>query len=65
MAKPQPQLDAPDTPAPLAPAVADAVEAWFVAHFHDLGPRLDTPLYNHVHAAKHDLLARLAPHCPA
>lgn len=48
---------------PAAPSVAqpsDAmVDAWFAAHFHNLGAQLDTPLYNRLHAAKEDLKVRL------
>jgi hypothetical protein len=38
------------------PADVDAaIDAWFAQHFHGLGPMLDTPLYNVLHAAKEDL----------
>lgn len=37
----------------------DAVEAWFAAHFHNLGAQLDTEVYNRLHAAKEDLKVRL------
>lgn len=33
----------------------EIIEAWFARHFHGLGPRLDTELYNHIYAAKDDL----------
>jgi hypothetical protein len=33
----------------------EIIEEWFARHFHGLGPKLDTELYNLVYAAKDDL----------
>lgn len=35
------------------------IEQWFAKHFHGLGTKLDTDLYNLIHAAKTDLKAVL------
>jgi len=31
------------------------IEQWFARHFQGIGPKLDTELYNLIHAAKEDL----------
>ena len=37
------------------------IEEWFAKHFQGLGPKLDSELYNLIHAAKEDLKRILAP----
>jgi hypothetical protein len=48
-------------PEPAALSKADeAIDAWFVQHFHNLGARLEVDLFNAFHAAKEELKAILA-----
>ena len=46
-------------PAPVSPA-DQAVDAWFVAHFHNRSPAIDHEAYNIVYTALQDLKQRLA-----
>lgn len=46
-------MDTPDLPD--APTLEQQLDAWFARHFHGLGPRLETWLYNRLHAAFQEL----------
>ena len=50
------------TEAPAEPSFFAEVDAWFVTHFHNLGVRLDTELFNAFNAAKDELKTILTPH---
>lgn len=41
-------------------SIADRIEQWFARHFHNSIVSRDTELFNHVHAAKDDLVRLLS-----
>lgn len=56
----EPVLEPVVSPEPAIRAADEAIDSWFVAHFHNLGARLDVDLFNAFHAAKEELKVLIA-----